>query len=98
MDNLTGGNSAQIKKNQITEYLSNYDTKNISVSKIKQDLQQILGETPGVSITWSKTEKLNENNVTEVIEDATDITIIFTEDNTSTNNRTPDAHVIKFLI
>ena len=95
MENIIGGTSAEIKKNQITEYLANYNYNKISVNTIKEDLKRILGETPAVNIKWSSEEKLNEKQVLEKIDKPTEITILFTEDGV---NDTPEVYNVKFIL
>jgi len=85
---LHGNSFVEITKNEISEYLSTYNKNNISISKIKEDLKNIIGFTPAVNVTWSKNEVLNEKtNLKEIKEEASKITISFVDN--STGNLTP---------
>jgi hypothetical protein len=73
------------KEKNINDYLSenlDYENpENISVSKIKNDLRQLLGEEPGVKLNYEGDEMLSETDGTKkrivVLES---ITITFTYD------------------
>ncbi len=50
-----------MKESSILQYVNNVDLKNdLSIKKIKQDLLNILGETPGIEINYQKDAFLNE--------------------------------------
>lgn len=78
--NITGNNIVEIKKNQISEYLSLCNKNNISISKIKEDLKNILEFTPAVNVTWAQNEVLNETTkLNEIVDEATKINVAFVE-------------------
>ena len=49
----------ELRRKQINDYMSllEYDENSISVSRIKNDLQQILGEKPGIELKY-KTDSM----------------------------------------
>lgn len=55
-------NVIELRRKQINDYMSiiELDENSISVSKIKSDLYQILGEKPGIELKYKK-----DNMVTE---------------------------------
>lgn len=59
-------NSTQMKEQMITEYIKNIDfiSQNFSMSQIKQDLRQILQETPGVEVAYNKEKVIVEDKAT----------------------------------
>lgn len=75
----------ELRRKQINDYMSSIelDEKSISVNQIKNDLQKILGEKPGIELKYKKDNLITEaglrKNKTEVLES---ITIFYSyEDN-----------------
>lgn len=67
----------------INEYMKDVDVENLSVSKIKADLQTILHELPGISLEYKTDYTLNEvNKETEKTETLASIKIYFSNINT----------------
>ncbi len=76
--------SAQMKNQMIQNYIVQIDFNgDFSVSKIKNDLKNILHETPAVEIKYKKdkflTEDLNGNKIEKVEEKVKSIIIAFSD-------------------
>lgn len=68
----------------INEYMSKIDASDISVSKIKQDLRNILHEEPFIELGYDTEYVLNEvNKEKEKKETLTKIKIFYSEINTT---------------
>lgn len=54
----------ELKKKQINDYMSiiDYDSESISVNQIKNDLQMILGEKPGVELRYKNDSLIVEGD------------------------------------
>lgn len=67
----------------INEYMKDVESKNISISKIKQDLKKILHEEPFVELQYDTEYVINEiNKVSEKKESLTKIKIYYSNINT----------------
>ena len=85
------------KEYLINEYMKDVDGKNISVSKIKEDLKKILQEEPFVELEYETEYVLNEiNKETEKKESLTKVKIFYSEINTQGGSDI--GHVVEFLI
>jgi len=81
----------------INNYMKDVDSKNISVSKIKEDLKSILFEEPFVELEYETEYVLNEiNKESEKKESLTKIKIFYSEINTQGGSDI--GHVVEFIL
>jgi len=85
------------KEYLINQYMKDVDGKNISVSKIKEDLKAILHEEPFVELEYETEYVLNEvNKKSEKKESLTKVKIFYSEINTTGGSDI--GHVVEFII
>ena len=81
----------------INNYMKDVDGKNISVSKIKEDLKAILHEEPFIELEYETEYVLNEvNKKSEKKESLTKVKIFYSEINTTGGSDI--GHVVEYLI
>jgi hypothetical protein len=81
----------------INNYMKDVDGKNISVSKIKEDLKTILHEEPFIELEYETEYVLNEvNKKSEKKESLTKVKIFYSEINTKGGSDI--GHVVEYLI
>ncbi len=91
--------SAQMKNQMIQNYVVQVDfSGDFSVSKIKNDLRNILHETPAVEVKYTKskmvTEDLKGNKIEKVEEKVKSIVVAFSDGEDSKGN--PIVHKVEF--
>jgi len=85
------------KEYLINNYMKDVDAKNLSVSKIKEDLKKILHEEPFVELEYETEYVLNEiNKESEKKENLAKVKIFYSEINTTGG---PDeGHFVEFIL
>lgn len=70
-----------LKEEMIREYVSGIDYTNVSVSKIKEDLQRIIQEIPAIQLDYKKERGVSEKTgkKTVIKESVKSITVAFTD-------------------
>lgn len=71
------------KEQLINNYISSIDLTDINVSKIKEDLKNILGEEPAIKLNYVKQEMILEDTGEKIyVEKIESITIVYTVEKT----------------
>jgi hypothetical protein len=71
----------QHKEKQINNYIANLDPENLNADLIKQELQKLIGEVPGIKFNYKSEEMLMEDEKSKKkIEFLESIDIIYTYD------------------
>ena len=74
-------NLKQFKEKTISDYIASIDLDVINVEKIKEDLQRLIGEKPGVKLNYKTETLINEDDSKPIkMEKLESMTIIFTYD------------------
>lgn len=91
-------NSAKYKEKMIREYITsvNFKSPDLSVNKIKNDLREVLKETPGIDLEWKRDLITEGKKVIVKNEKVKSITIAFS-DGFEPDGK-PKLHKFKYII
>lgn len=94
MDNIKS-----FKEKVINNYISNIDYNTIDIERIKEDLQQLIGEKPAIKLNYKQESLLNEDGSKgKKFEKLESITVIFTYDTTIGDRTVPVPVTETFII